>query len=713
MKRLLLRVSALGVVVILGVIAIAQAQRGAEEPDPPSFEVADTGATASGNTAFETNRLTQPRVVLPASAPAPPPQALPGEASGHPLRELAFGPDPTGLTPPAIPGRSAPAAGVSDPRTSATPRYTQLPAFPGSQTPVDNASTARPTTPLPVTAGAPIRNLANSAAPGLLPNTGASRMPATGTTTAATGTAAHLPGPLFRPGVSPAGGRSLPEANPYAGAGSSDPAALDGRAALRPSTELRPPTFPANEGAARPGGKHLEGPQSPQLTIEKTAPAEVQVGKAATFRVVVRNTGTIAAAGVQIHDRIPQGTRLISTTPQATRDAQGGLVWNLGSLDPGREAAVEIELMPTAEGEIGSVATVSIVAEAAARTVATKPELVLQASVPERVLIGEEVALSITVSNPGSGVATNVVLDEQIPTGLQHPAGADLEYRVGDLPPGESRTLKLTLKASRPGLTTNVLKVRADGNLQASQESQIQVVAPKIDVAVAGPRRRYLEREASYQLSVRNPGTAPAKAVELVAYLPSGLKFVRANASGYYDEANRAVFWRLTELPVNETGTVELVTMPVEEGQQSLRLRGSADRADAAEQEQPVLIEGISAVLFEAVDASDPVEVGGQTTYEIRVLNQGSRAATNVRLAVQLPAELRPLSAEGPTRESIQGNQVVFDSLPRLAAKESTAYRVRVEALRPGDLRTSVQLMTDDMQSPVIKQESTKVYSDQ
>ena len=47
------------------------------------------------------------------------------------------------------------------------------------------------------------------------------------------------------------------------------------------------------------------------------------------------------------------------------------------------------------------------------------------------------------------------------------------------------------------------------------------------------------------------------------------------------------------------------------------------------EKVQPVIVEGIAAILFQTVDVTDPIEVGGETTDEIRVLNQGSKAATN------------------------------------------------------------------------------------
>ncbi|HEU5430879.1 MAG TPA: hypothetical protein VFU81_04400, partial [Thermomicrobiales bacterium] len=62
------------------------------------------------------------------------------------------------------------------------------------------------------------------------------------------------------------------------------------------------------DGGGRPGGKHLEGLQTPSLTLEKTAPKEIQVGKPAKFEVRVRNAGQVLAQGVEIYEQVPQGT---------------------------------------------------------------------------------------------------------------------------------------------------------------------------------------------------------------------------------------------------------------------------------------------------------------------------------------------------------------------------------------------------------------------
>ncbi|HVA47468.1 MAG TPA: hypothetical protein VNH11_13950 [Pirellulales bacterium] len=466
-------------------------------------------------------------------------------------------------------------------------------------------------------------------------------------------------------------------------------------------------------GHGRPGGKQLEGAQSPTLVVEKAAPDEIQVGKPAVFAIRVQNTSTATAHEVVIQDLIPQGMQLIDTHPAAAEVLDGRVVWSVGTLKPNDTATVEMELMPLTEGEIGSVATVHFAGEASVRTRCTRPQLALDVSVPGEVLIGDDVAIAIKISNPGTGIATGVVLAETIPDQLQHPSGSELEYEVGDLKPGESRQIELTMNAVKAGQVVNNLVAQGEGQLRAEQQSEFMVVAPQLEVSMQGPKRRYLERQATYTVTVSNPGTAPAKEVQLVTHLPKGLQFVDANNAGQYDPVTNTVHWLLDELPAKEAGQVTLTTLPIEPGEQMLKVEGVAQRGLSAEQEEVVSVEGVAAILFQLADIADPIEVGGETTYEIRVVNQGSKAATNIELVATFPPQLKPRSAHGPTRDAIHGQEVRFQPLGRLPPKGETTYQIRAQGIQPGDLRVQVQLLTDEMQSPVTKEESTRVYADE
>ncbi len=475
------------------------------------------------------------------------------------------------------------------------------------------------------------------------------------------------------------------------------------------------PITPQADGlgsTGKPGPRELEGPQAPALTIEKTGPGEIQVGRPATFTVRVRNVGQVTAQQVIVQDEIPHGTSLISTKPQATT-SDGALLWQLGTIKPGEEVTTTVELMPEAEGQIGSVANVTFQAAATARANVTRPKLELQMTAPARVLIGENVVFSIRLSNPGTGVAERVVLEEDVPSGLRHAAGRQLEYEVGRLNPGESRQLELTLTADQAGILENVLTARAEGGLQAEQRAEMEITAPKLQLEVNGPTRRYLDRPGTYSIVVANPGTAPAKGLALVAHLPRGLKFVNTNNRGVYDDTSHSVHWSLEELPAGEQGTVQITALPIEMGEHKLRIEGQAQMGLAEATEKPVIVEGIAALEFDVTDLQDPVEVEGQTTYEIRVRNQGSKTAVNVRVSALVPDGMRYLNGEGATRAVVQQQQVVFEPLAELRPQAEATFRVQVQATDAGDKRFQAQVISDEVTKPVTTEESTVVYADE
>ncbi len=473
------------------------------------------------------------------------------------------------------------------------------------------------------------------------------------------------------------------------------------------------PGLTSTLGTGRPGERLLEGVQSPSITIQKLAPQEIQVGKKCTFAIRVQNTGQRTAQNVQIRDEVPMGTQLLGTVPRASVSGSE-ILWDLGTLSVGEERTVEVELIPTDEGELGSVATVLFSAQASAKARCTRPELALRLSASKpQVLVGQQQLVQVEVSNPGSGDATGVMLLESVPSGVSHAAGPALELAIGTLRAGESRRLELVLNAEQAGQIENRMTARADANLQVDASCQFEVIAPRLQVSVEGPKRRYLERPATYQVSVQNPGTATAKEVKLVTHLPKGLQFVKANNMGEYDAATHSIHWSLAELPASEQGAVELVALPIEAGEQTLQIAVQADRGLEDRIEKRVMIEGLVAIMFEVVDVEDPIEIGGDTTYEIRVLNQGSKPATNVQVTAIMPPAIRAVSAQGETRHKIQGERVLFAPLPQLAPKADTTYRIHAQGLRPGDQRVRVQVTTDDLEQPITKEESTRVYSDQ
>ncbi|MFM1903890.1 MAG: hypothetical protein RLZZ440_1790, partial [Planctomycetota bacterium] len=658
-------------------------------PDAPSEDHAPGDADQPATALADTE---------PSSASAEPP------AASESLREPAT---PTPLEQTAEAATEALPAADQEPEIAATPAADTLPA------------TAEPAGFQPPTGAAPPAS-PFAAAPPAMPaarlSTGGDRdrvSPWSQPPTAAAVTVAAAE-PAAPPPPTPA-------ALPFAAAPPLGPAAegdVDDRPVPGPFDDAPASAAAAGlTGQGVPGPLQLEGVQTPQLAVEKRGPKEIQVGKPARYEILVRNVGSATAHDILLRDAVPRGTSLIATTPPAAPAGEspattGDLVWTLGELPPGGEVRVLMELMPEAEGEIGSVASVSFRADATLRSRSTKPALAIDCPEPETVRIGRDMQVSLTISNPGSGTATGVVLEAFLPETVSHRAGSELEFDVGQLRPGETKTIDLVLGTRGPGVQPARLVARADAGIEEVLQVPLEVTAPTLELAIDMPARRFLQRPATCRIAMVNAGTASARAVELAAQLPPGMKFVKANNAGWHDERTHRVLWNLEELPAGETGTVEAVVMPVQPGPQRITAAARSTDGPSAQVDHLCQVEGLAALSFQVMDSEDPIEVAGLTEYVIRVSNDGTKAASGVRVAATLLGDLEPVEATGPGGHRVENLAVEFEPLAKLGPGEEAVYRVRARGHRAGDQRVQVQLVSDDHPTPITKEEITSVYDD-
>ena len=427
--------------------------------------------------------------------------------------------------------------------------------------------------------------------------------------------------------------------------------------------------------------------------------------------MIVKNVGSATAKNVILRDMVPAGTELSATEPRVEPTADGRLVWNAFDLPPNEERVFEYRIVPQVEGEIGSVASVSFAAEASGRTVCTRPQLKLSVASPTETLIGENVRLDISISNPGSGTAKNVVLTEEVPKQFRHPNGPTLNNKIGDLAPGETKQLALTLQTVAAGPVVNKMTVTAESGLTDTVETDVTVNAPELALEINGAAIRYLERSALYRLKVWNPGTAAAKGVRLTAELPPQMKFVATNNEGVYQESTHTVHWELVELPNGVApGDIELTLLPSSAGAGTLNFRGEGAMNLSSSVSQEITVDGMPALSYEVTSLSDPVEVGRDALYEIKISNRGTKESTNVLLAILLPEPMEVVEADGPTRYTPQSGGIAFGPLGKIAAKEEVVYKLKTRCSLPGDHRVKVQVSSDDME-PLVKEESIRVFN--
>ncbi len=366
------------------------------------------------------------------------------------------------------------------------------------------------------------------------------------------------------------------------------------------------------------------------------------------------------------------------------------------------------------KGPLTCQATVTFSGAATHQVQVSEPQVRIKMTGPERVLCGESVTLLYTVSNPGDGPAEAVKLKTILPAGLDHPHGKTIEVELGTLAPREVRTLQLICNARSGGVQRCQTIVTAEGGLKAADTVAVDIVMPKLDIAVVGPKLRYIDRKAVYLMKITNPGSAPAANVVVHGVVPASFKYHGASNSGAFDEATRTATWVLGDLPPGQSREVALEVVPTAPGEHRVVGQVSSSRGLKTEAETHTVVEGLSALSIEVAAADDAVEVGSETAYEVRVTNKGTKPETNVQLICTLPdqVEFKGAKCIANLNHSVEGRELTFAPVAKLAPCADVIYRIQVRSRAPGDVRFRVRVRADDIHDPIVREECTRFYND-
>jgi uncharacterized repeat protein (TIGR01451 family) len=448
----------------------------------------------------------------------------------------------------------------------------------------------------------------------------------------------------------------------------------------------------------------------PHVSIETIGSDSIGIGQVYPYEIVVKNLSYHAISNVRIDDELANGVRYVGSVPQAELTGDR-LTWTIGTLEAGTEKRIRVEVRPTTDGEIRNRATVTLSASVGLRAKITRPKLNATVTGPDTAQLGETVAFQINLSNSGNGNSGRILLQAKLGDGLQHPQGSRIEAELQGLAPGESKNVTLKTIAAKPGVQLCQLTCSVDGT-ETSAKASVTVLEPTLQVRPTVPLRCMVRSEPILTWEVMNPGLVVSQPAQFSITVPEGLEFLSATEGGTFDSTLRTVVWKLGVMDPNTRRSVSVKCRGTNPGDWVIRGVAATTAKVESRVESTVRIEGLAALTFEVVDLQDIVMVGNETTYEIRLLNQGTSACTNVQLLGILSEGLMPTSVQGPSGNKVQGQQITFEPLPRLGMKADAVYRVKVRGTQPGDMRFRVQLSCDQMKQPIIKEESTQFFKE-
>jgi uncharacterized repeat protein (TIGR01451 family) len=300
------------------------------------------------------------------------------------------------------------------------------------------------------------------------------------------------------------------------------------------------------------------------------------------------------------------------------------------------------------------------------------------------------------------------VVRTELYLGFEHKLGSRIEADVPALQSQQSWKVTVPVRAVQPGRQTIDVTVSATG-LSATTQAVVVVEPPPLELHLNGPGQRCRGRLAKFDIEVDNLGSKPAINVRLSATVPENLAFASAGAGGSYGNRTRQIRWLIPSLEAGQRLGFSLSLLGERAGQGTIHAVAQAGDGPEVSADADLRIDAEMPLLLEVSDLDDPVKLGGETFYEIRLLNQAPCAAINLTLQAFVPAGLLPLEVTGPTRGTVQGQQVTFLPLPKLAPHAEVLYRIKVRGAQSGDWRLVVQVSGGQLHIPLADEENTRV----
>lgn len=505
---------------------------------------------------------------------------------------------------------------------------------------------------------------------------------------------------------------------------------------------LRPPTASDNRALPVADSSVQVTWTAAEVTLLHTGPVQGTPGAVLSYQIEVANRGEAPSQAMTVGQQLPAGLVYLNSDPPA-EVAGDRLTWRLSELPPGGVHRLTVNAradatgtfqpcatLTTADGLVAEQCVTTVVAPAAAAPGTLDVQMIGPA---QQVSVGSDATFEIVVTNRSSATLRGLRLVDTYDAGLVHRvAQGPIERMLEDLLPGASRRIGVTFNVTAPGRLCNQVEVTAEGGVQAQARACITAVQagaptpapppparepPRLSVRKTGPQERQVGQTAEFVIEVTNDGPTAATDLTVADDYDPALEATLAT-EGFRLEGDRLV-WDIARLEPGATQRFQINCNCLRTAAQACnRVTVTVPGAAPLESEACVRITAPpgtaeTRVTLSASDLRDPVEVGRQFTYEIRVGNPGQTPARGVRLTVRIPDNLLPvpLGTTGPTPVSIQGQNVQFDTLAEIAPGRTVIYRVRVHARAAGEARLQAEATLQGQAPPMRIEETTTVVA--
>jgi len=429
---------------------------------------------------------------------------------------------------------------------------------------------------------------------------------------------------------------------------------------------------------------------------------------------------------------------LLGSTPQAAVSGTT-LTWNLGDLASGQSRQIEMSFQAQQPAVINNCATVrsadGTTAQDCAATTVTQPTVELTLVGPPSAAVGDEITFTGTITNRGSTPATGIVLVDRFDDGLKHEfSTGPIENReLGTLNPGQSQRINVRLRVTQPGRWCNTMELLGDNGIRSSAQACVIAVQPTapppvvvpppsttqppvgqpvLTVRKTGPVRAAVGDVVTFSIIVENRGAVPATNVRVLDNYDLALKPTRA--SDGWELAGNDIFWNVPQLLPNQVYERKVECLCQSPAARACnRATVTSQEGVRSDAEACLEISGRRDVLaVVVVDRRDPVIVGDEMSYDVRITNNAPVADREVVVVITLPNEATPAAgSEGPTQFALNQRTLRFAPVAEIRSGETLTFQIRAVARQPGAAVLRAEVTSSAATTPVVATESTNIFA--
>ena len=416
----------------------------------------------------------------------------------------------------------------------------------------------------------------------------------------------------------------------------------------------------------------------------------VEQGQEFDFKITVTPDVEMTSDDAIVTDEIPGEFEILSYG-NGSRSGQK-ITWNLGKFnkgDPPRVLYVHVRAKTTVSGTFTNTAVLTVgdnTFRDDARVSVLYSEITIKKTASKKnVSNGETFYYDLVVSNTGTGVSKNVVVEDTLNSNLTF-VGCDTSYthvgqkytfNVGTIEARGSKRIRITVKVNENNTLSvipNTATATENGKPPVSDSDDVNVLKPSLSIVKTASVSE-VKRGGSftYQIKVTNNGQGDAINVVVRDTINSNFEITKVSTGSYNGNSFTANY---PVIRSNETKTITITVKAKANATLGVipnTATAEADNHSRVSDDEPVTVVDTN-ILIEKDADKKVVKPGDEVTYTIKVTNKGTGDAINLVVKDTINSNLEIISTDGASRS---GNTLSWQ-IANLSVGASKTFTVKV-----------------------------------